>query len=1248
MLIRSKLVALVLCIASGLSAQQAAKYDALLWRISGNGLAKPSHLYGTMHVSSKVAYYMSEEFFSALSTADMVALETDPGQWLPEFMSSPWIRLGAMATADGRLTDDLYHEAFKLRFPDRKRIASALARDPDFVNELMYRMTSGNGDHEENTFLDMFIYQCGRKNGKEVRGLERFEDSINQLVKAVTPTDTPDDPSRVRRAREAMRTGRPIEEQIEDSYRTQDLDRMDTLFDLSVTNDRMRQHVINERNETFIANLEELMRNRSVLAAVGALHLPGQSGMIEMLRAKGYTVEAVKGAVTSKSRGQQRKTEAMYLPVRWSMQWAPDSSFRMELPSTIHSVSLGETDVETLLATDAANGSHFMMQRVPTYAAIRGLSLAQVMAQVDSALYEGIPGRIEKMSRSSVDNGWPCVDVRSKDRMGRTVCHKVVVSPFELFVLEATLPDHADARKDAERSFASIRFSAPRTTEGGAWSPKEGGLIVDLPAMRHESVNDPRSGWLTEEKVERVRTVQAFDTKGDGAVLVISSFFPDLLTLEQDTFELNALGEETKKVFGLRGVLFSSADAGRRLQRGTGIAADGDTLHFLTAIDGDRYDLVCARGRSPWCRSVLDSYRSVPFSDVPLGWFNDTLLHFRTRSSTTLQKVLDEYEGLGDMLEKLIKEARSKKAQEHLGETRQMIYRSTHTPEAVRVDFERYHRFTTYPDEDEYWDDHVKSLVGEGLGEVRNRRMTGEAENRRVDLLITDTASARTIRVKMLQCPGALYTLRASSDREGRLTAWADSFFTAFTPDTTFSEGIFKPKGHVLLQWVTAGDSTQVRQARESFNEAVFADTDAKALMDYINSPAARDPKNGRRSEAIMGLGDIHHPGIVAFLRSQYTSAGDSSELQLTILQALASQGTREGAQAFVDLITSDPPLTDTEWMARNCFRPFFEKGAVGKHIFPKAWTLLSFREYEDVVVNLAAALVDSGYIGKTELIARKTDLLARARTQLKRAISAARQLGEGNEYDYDDEDPPGASYRNYIWGSNARLADETELIEEHKAGSIGAWSEPFMAYHHLLLPLRSDPEVAAYFNQALNCAADGVELPTAELLLEKGAPVPDAHWKRYAAREEIRLWTYRTLQANNRLDLFDAEQLGALANARAYLLSGATKSERDSTVLLGMRPAAWLHGKGDLHIFRQVADDDPDEPRWSLVATGFHTDGAEPFTDRFILNGERNLRKTEDFEKVADELAQKLRYKGRSRWREPNNLMSRFGRNDY
>src|SRR5215470_12214670 len=57
------------------------KYPSLFWEIKGNGLTKPSYLFGTMHVSSKMVFHLPDSFYMGIKSVDVVALETNPESW---------------------------------------------------------------------------------------------------------------------------------------------------------------------------------------------------------------------------------------------------------------------------------------------------------------------------------------------------------------------------------------------------------------------------------------------------------------------------------------------------------------------------------------------------------------------------------------------------------------------------------------------------------------------------------------------------------------------------------------------------------------------------------------------------------------------------------------------------------------------------------------------------------------------------------------------------------------------------------------------------------------------------------------------------------------------------------------------------------------------------------------------------------------------------------------------------------------
>ena len=75
------LTALVLFAGNSFSQKNTKKYQSLLWEITGNGLTRPSYLFGTMHVSSKMVFHLPDSFYYAIKNVEAVALELNPDVW---------------------------------------------------------------------------------------------------------------------------------------------------------------------------------------------------------------------------------------------------------------------------------------------------------------------------------------------------------------------------------------------------------------------------------------------------------------------------------------------------------------------------------------------------------------------------------------------------------------------------------------------------------------------------------------------------------------------------------------------------------------------------------------------------------------------------------------------------------------------------------------------------------------------------------------------------------------------------------------------------------------------------------------------------------------------------------------------------------------------------------------------------------------------------------------------------------------
>ena len=159
------------------------KYPSLLWEISGNGLSKPSYLFGTMHVSNKMVFHLSDSFYHAIKSTDAVALELNPDLWQDQMVKMDKLKENYQDFVKVAGTDYINENSFRITdYTDELKLA--LQSEPAMLNSLLYRSYKLKEDFEENTFLDLYIFQTGRKLGKRAAGVEDYFESQKLVLEA--------------------------------------------------------------------------------------------------------------------------------------------------------------------------------------------------------------------------------------------------------------------------------------------------------------------------------------------------------------------------------------------------------------------------------------------------------------------------------------------------------------------------------------------------------------------------------------------------------------------------------------------------------------------------------------------------------------------------------------------------------------------------------------------------------------------------------------------------------------------------------------------------------------------------------------------------------------------------------------------------------------------------------------------------------------------------------------------------------
>ena len=133
-------LSLMLCLPYTGQGQSA--YPSILWEISGNGLVQPSYLFGSMHISNKEVFHLSDSFYMAIKSCDVVALEVDPNEWQPDMFRLEEAQrvqhLYGYAATDAEYISE--NDLRQRSYTDQ--LIAALREEPFVMNGLLYRTTT--------------------------------------------------------------------------------------------------------------------------------------------------------------------------------------------------------------------------------------------------------------------------------------------------------------------------------------------------------------------------------------------------------------------------------------------------------------------------------------------------------------------------------------------------------------------------------------------------------------------------------------------------------------------------------------------------------------------------------------------------------------------------------------------------------------------------------------------------------------------------------------------------------------------------------------------------------------------------------------------------------------------------------------------------------------------------------------------------------------------------------------------------
>ena len=297
------MIALMLTMALGVNAQ-------LLYKISGNGLSKPSYVFGTAHLESIDIVNKVSGVFDALKETDQVygevnfddASKADSAMYMQNAMMLPEGKtLKDYLSADdyARLNKWLFNAMgndLNANSPMTQQMARMTPLAMVNMLQILLHAKYGIARFDPTTSIDKFFQEQAKNNNEPVGGLETIKFQSDLLFKSI-PLD--------RQAKTLMclidneEFNVQMLREVSNAYKAQDIDAILKALDMKLNNScdsspEEEAAMLDNRNADWIVKMKKIMSDKPTFFAVGAGHLPGEKGVLQLLRKEGYTVEGVK------------------------------------------------------------------------------------------------------------------------------------------------------------------------------------------------------------------------------------------------------------------------------------------------------------------------------------------------------------------------------------------------------------------------------------------------------------------------------------------------------------------------------------------------------------------------------------------------------------------------------------------------------------------------------------------------------------------------------------------------------------------------------------------------------------------------------------------------------------------------------------------------------------------------------------------------------------------------------------------
>ncbi|MBK8088309.1 MAG: TraB/GumN family protein [Chitinophagaceae bacterium] len=907
------------------------KYPStLLWRISGNGLSKPSYLYGTIHLTDKRLFYFGDSLYKAIEQTEGFAIEINPDELSTQLIQS-FTKEDKSALLKDAVDKESYDRIEKKLEKKYGFKADRLTKRQAYLarNEWMKDMKKSD---DMNTVMDAWLYNIARQMGKWTGGIEDLNDQLSLIEKDEADFSFED----LLIDKKIMQGGLNY---LIDLYLSQDLQALDDFFNHS-TESKKDEWLI-KRNIKMAHRMDSLLRFRTHFFAIGAAHLPGDSGVIKLLLQKGFHVEPVFSS--AKISPDDYKVEEGKM--KWQSFIPTDSLYHVSFPSKSATMFISGNVVKMEMCIDIPTATYYITAAVPNMR--QGTNKEKLIEEMLQGFTKG--SKIIERKKISEDGQTGLEVLVEKEGFLRV---RGFIKGNYAFM---TVMGHETKKEMLKGEMAARFFSSFSVSDKAllisdgmkTFSNEESGFSILLPTtpelMPNEAVEE---GWIS-------KTYSSFDTKSNVYFMMkIKSTGPGYyLNGDSNYFDTQRQGWKTilkelkaEKYFNLGEFPVMQYDF--MMEKGKEKAM----CRSLTINRGNRSYLLLA---------VTEKDGEI--NDAIKVFFNSfQLIDYKKANWSTQQSPDGHFSGFTPAPVKI-----SMKKDEDGNETGLYSYVSYDSLSAVSFELTKVSYVDYYHAETDSaaFYDAMYTQIGT-TDSVLSKRYTMNGNDKSQDVIVRLKGNQNLRRMRLVLHNDTMYIAFALLQPKFIDLPEVNKYFDeirVLTAPTGIT--IFKKKTKELLLDLSSGDSARFAVAAEQIDKINFGKEDLPFLKEALLKQYDNETE---KHEGIYNtiadiIADLNDSSVVSFVKKKYFSPTLDNEAQkLAMLRLLALTKTKESYTVLKELILAEPPLVEYMYPLQSVISDSLQ---LTKILFPELMGLSSDSLFADFTADLANQLLDSSYI---------------------------------------------------------------------------------------------------------------------------------------------------------------------------------------------------------------------------------------------------------------------------------------------